>query len=84
MISVCLKKSYLKKVAGAIGGAGISLTLATSAFAQTASTESSSLSKGGTSSSLLDAGTTEITYAIFAIGVALFVLGAMKLVKSFR
>lgn len=81
MVSVCLGKSYIKKIAGVATSLGISLTLATSAFAQSA-TESAS--KGGTSSSLPSAGTTEITYAFFGFGVLLFVVGTMKLVKSFR
>lgn len=82
MISVCLRKSFFRKAAGVISATGVSLTLATSAFAQTSSTGSAS--KGGTSSSLPDAGSTELTYLIFGFGVLLFVFGMMKLVKSFR
>lgn len=86
MHSVCLS-SILKKTAGALGALGISLTLASSAFAQTSATASSTLSKGGlggSSSSLPSAGNTEITYLIFGFGILLFVVGMMKLVSSFR
>ena len=59
------------------------LALAQNVFAQSAT--SSSVGGGGaTSSSLPSAGTTEITYFLFAGGVALFVFGMMKLVSSFR
>lgn len=81
MISVCSRKSLVRKLIGVSSSVAISLTLVGNAFAQSA-TESAS--KGGTSSSLPSAGTTEITYAIFAFGVVLFVFGTMKLVKSFR
>lgn len=76
----------MNKLIARITGTGISLTLisqlAKNALAQTASTASAS--KGGTSSSLPEAGTTELTYLIFGFGVMLFVFGMMKLVKSFR
>lgn len=81
MISVCSRGSLVRKLIGISSAVGISLTLATSAFAQTAT---GSASKGGTESSLPSAGTTEITYAIFAFGVVLFVFGIMRFVKSFR
>lgn len=86
MHSVCLS-SILKKTTGALGALGVSLTLASSAFAQTSATASSTLSKGGldgSSSSLPSAGNTEITYLIFGFGILLFVVGMMKLVSSFR
>ena len=86
MHSVCLS-SVIKKTAGALGALGVSLTLTSSAFAQTSATESSSLTKGGlggSSSSLPTAGNTEITYLIFGFGMLLFVIGMMKLVASFR
>lgn len=57
------------------------LVLATNAFAQSAT---SSATKGGTSSSLPSAGTTEITYLLFMAGVVVFVFGTLKLVASFR
>jgi len=82
MVSVCQKKSVFHKVAGVASALAVSLALASNAFAQSAT--GSAASKGGTSSALPDAGTTEITYAIFAFGVVLFVFGTMKLVKSFR
>jgi len=76
----------MNKLIARITGTGISLTLisqfAQNVFAQTSSTASAG--KGGTSSSLPDAGTTELTYLIFGFGVLLFVFGMMKLVKSFR
>ncbi len=76
----------MKKVVARIVGAGTSLTLlsqfVSNVLAQTSST--SSASKGGTSSSLPSAGSTEITYLVFGFGVVLFVFGMMKLVKSFK
>ena len=55
--------------------------LTKNAFAQGA-TESAG--KGGTSSALPDAGTTELTYILFVGGVLLFVVGTIKLVLSYR
>ncbi len=76
----------MKKVVARFVGAGMSLTLLSqfvhSAIAQTSAT--SSASKGGTSSSLPTAGNTEVTYLIFGLGVALFVVGMMKLVRNLR
>lgn len=73
------------KILPRIGGIASStitfLTLASSVFAQTAT---SGAAKGGTSGALPNAGMTEITYAIFMAGVILFVFGMMKLVGSFR
>lgn len=83
MISVCQKKSLIRRIIGVGASVGFSLTLVGNAFAQSA-TGSSSLSKGGTSSALPVAGSTEVTYAIFAFGVLLFVFGTLKLVKSFQ
>ncbi|KKR57002.1 MAG: hypothetical protein UU05_C0020G0005 [Candidatus Curtissbacteria bacterium GW2011_GWA1_40_47] len=57
------------------------LTLATDAFAQTAT---QSASKGGTSGALPNAGTTGLTYLIFVGGVILFVFGTIKLILSYR
>ena len=57
------------------------LTLATNAFAQTAT---GSASKGGTSGALPDSGTTGLTYLIFVGGVILFVFGTIKLILSYR
>ncbi|MEK7581392.1 MAG: hypothetical protein AAB512_03855 [Patescibacteria group bacterium] len=87
MSSVCLKGSLIKKTVGVLTSLGVSLTLASSAFAQTASTASSSLTKGGlggTESALPSAGSTEITYIIFGAGTLLFIYGMMRLVASFR
>lgn len=57
------------------------LTFAVNVFAQTTTDAET---KGGTSSSLPDAGSTELTYAIFLFGVLLFVFGMLRLVKSYR
>lgn len=43
-----------------------------------------SAGKGGTSSSLPDAGSTDITYFLFVGGLTLFVLGTLKLILSYR
>ena len=88
----------MKKIFARIVGLGASLTLALqltqSAFAQlsttpvTSGSTESALTKGGiggtTSSALPNAGSTEITYLIFGIGVVMFVLGMIKLAQSFR
>jgi len=59
----------------------IYLGIIANAFAQTAS---DSASKGGTGSSLPNAGSTELTYALFIGGALLFVFGTLKLVLSFK
>lgn len=73
--------SKLPKIVGAVSSAITYLAIATNTFAQSST---SSASKGGTSSSLPGAGTTEITYLIFVVGMVLFVFGTLKLVASFR
>ncbi len=45
---------------------------------------STSSAKGGTSSSLPSAGSTEITYLLFVGGLILFVIGTVKLISSYR
>ncbi|OGD98909.1 hypothetical protein A3A49_01765 [Candidatus Curtissbacteria bacterium RIFCSPLOWO2_01_FULL_38_11b] len=77
-----MKKSAIAKITGISTSAILWLTFASSALAQTSST--SSASKGGTSSSLPAAGSTELTYLLLIGGVVLFVIGAVKLVLSFR
>lgn len=59
----------------------LALAIAKSALAQTAT---QSAGKGGTTSSLPDAGTTELTYILFIGGVLLFVIGTLKIALSFR
>jgi len=56
------------------------LLLAQEVLAQIATEEA----KGGTSGALPDAGTTEITYALFVGGLLLFVVGTLKLISSYR
>ncbi len=49
------------------------------------STPSAGIGGGeGTGSSLPNAGSTEMTYLIFAVGAMLFVFGLLKLVLSYR
>lgn len=90
----------MKKIFARTIGIGTSLTLALqfakNAFAQLSTTPATSgstgsaVTKGGlggvetTGSSLPNAGTAEVTYLIFGIGIVLFVLGMMKLAQSFR
>lgn len=74
-------RSKLPKVIGFVSSTAGFLTLATSVFAQSAT---NGAAKGGTSGALPDAGTTEITYAIFIVGVVLFVMGMLKLAASYR
>lgn len=78
-----MKKSAIAKITGVSTSAILWLTLASSAFAQTSSTASAT-SKGGTTSSLPAAGSTELTYFLLLGGAILFVIGAIKLVLSFR
>jgi len=70
----------LPKVIGIASTALTYLALATNTFAQA----TGSASKGGTSSSLPNAGSTELTYLLFVGGVVLFVFGTIKLVLSYR
>lgn len=72
------------KAAGIISSIVTYLTLAQNAFAQTATSSSAVGGGGATSGALPSAGTTEMTYLLFAGGVVLFVFGMMKLVSSFR
>lgn len=61
-----------------------SLLFASKVFADLA-TSSAGIGGGeGTGSSLPDAGSTEITYLIFAAGAMLFIFGMLKLVLSYR
>lgn len=71
----------LPKVVGLSSSVATFLNLASNAFAQSAT---AGAAKGGTSGALPGAGTTEITYAIFVLGVVLFVFGMLRLVLSFR
>lgn len=71
----------LPKVIGLSTTVATFLTLASNVFAQAAT---SGAAKGGTSGALPSAGTTEITYAIFVVGVVLFVFGMLKLAASYR
>ena len=75
-------KSAISRIIGFFVSCALWLGLAQAAFAQTSSTASAS--KGGTASSLPAAGSTELTYIIFIAGAVLFVIGAVKLVLSFR
>ncbi len=60
------------------------LAYAGNVLAQTTNTVTDTTSKGGTSSSLPNAGSTQITYVIFVFGVLLFVFGTLRLIQSFR
>jgi hypothetical protein len=74
----------IARLATVSASASLWLTLAANALAQTASTGSASTSKGGTTGALPEAGSTEITYAIFIGGVLLFVFAMLKFILSFR
>ncbi|OGE08183.1 hypothetical protein A3A60_03655 [Candidatus Curtissbacteria bacterium RIFCSPLOWO2_01_FULL_42_26] len=76
-------KFAISRIIGFFVSCALWLGLAQAAFAQTSSTLSAQ-SKGGTSSSLPAAGSTELTYVLFIAGAVLFVIGAVKLVLSFR
>lgn len=77
-----MTKSAISRIIGFFSSLGLMLALAQGALAQTSSTASAS--KGGTASSLPAAGSTEMTYIIFIGGALLFVVGAVKLVLSYR
>lgn len=71
----------IARLAAITSSASLWLTLAASAFAQSA-TESAP--KGGTNGALPSAGSTELTYIIFAGGVLLFVFATLKFILSFK
>lgn len=74
----------LARVASAVGSLIGSLSFVPAVLADE-STLSGGLGGGeGTSSSLPNAGSSEITYVIFFIGAMLFVFGMLKLVSSYR
>ncbi len=80
-----LRKSAISYIVGIFSALFIYLILAQNVLAQTTgTTTTTTTTKGGTAAALPNAGTTEITYALFLGGVLLFVIGAIKLVKSFR
>ena len=70
----------LARIVGASSALAVILKSAGYVLAQSAT----DAAKGGTDSSLPDAGTTEITYFIFLGGALLFAFGTLKLVLSFR
>lgn len=77
------------RVAAVLGSAASYLAFASNAFAQVASTGSANFGVGvgggsGTASSLPNAGSTDLTYAIFLGGAVLFVFGMIKLVSSYK
>ena len=78
-----LRKSVASRVIGFSSALATSLMLAGNVLAQT-STGVSTTTKGGTSTALPDAGTTELTFLIFGVGLILFVAGTVKLALSFR
>ncbi|MBI3342090.1 hypothetical protein HY024_03120 [Candidatus Curtissbacteria bacterium] len=60
-----------------------SLSVASNVFADASS--SAGIGGGqGTSSSLPNAGSTDLTYFIFIVGAMLFIFGMLKLVSSYR
>jgi len=73
----------LARIVGLSSATATFLSLATNVIAQTTPTITPTTG-GGTASALPNAGTTEITYAIFAGGLLLFVVGTMKLILSYR
>ena len=83
MVFQSAMKSIVSRIIGFFSSLALMLGLAQAAFAQTSSTASAT-SKGGTVSSLPAAGSTELTYFLFIGGAVLFVIGAVKLVASFR
>lgn len=68
----------------------IALIFAGNVFAQSKSdfllggSTSSAAIGGGTGSGLPNAGSTGLTYIIFAAGLTLFVIGTLKLISSYR
>lgn len=79
-----LRRSVVSRTIGFSSALATSLMLAGNVLAQTSTTGSSTTTKGGSSTALPNAGTTEITYLIFGVGLILFVLGTVKLAQSFR
>lgn len=80
-----LRMSVVSWVVGFASALFLYLLLAGNILAQTTgTTTTTTTTKGGTAAALPNAGTTEITYLIFIGGVVLFVIGAIKLTKSFQ
>lgn len=77
----CSSSAKLARFIGFSSSLGLWLKFTSTAFAQTAT---AGASKGGTSGALPNAGSTELTYAIFIGGAILFIVGALKLVFSYR
>ena len=80
-------KSAISRIIGFFASCALWLGLARVALAQSTGLSGSTISsapKGGTSSSLPDAGSTELIYLLFVVGAVLFVFGAVRLVLSFR
>jgi len=75
----------LARIFASVSASGLFLSLAKSAFAQSATLSAETGGgTGGTGSALLDAGSQEITYILFFAGLALFVFGSLRIVASFR
>lgn len=75
------------RIIGVSASLGTFLAAAGKAFAQTATDSSGIAPIGGgegSASSLPNAGTSGITYIIFAVGAMLFVYGMLRLVLSYR
>lgn len=73
----------LARISGLFSSLSIVLFSATNVLADE-STLSAGLGGGeGTSSSLPDAGTTGLTYILFAAGAMLFIYGMLKLARSY-
>ncbi|GEM_PF-3054489 len=74
--------SYISPFSIALTFAGNVFALNKSDFLLGGSTSSAAI--GGTGSGLPNAGSTGLTYIIFVAGLALFVIGTLKLILSYR
>lgn len=79
----------INRFIGFISSLGVVLSFAGNVMAETSSdfllgASTGSAVGGGTGSSLPNAGSTELTYVIFAGGAILFVVGMLKMILSYR
>ena len=77
-----MKHALLGRILGAGASIPFYFALTTNIAAGVSSTPSAG--KGGTGGALPTAGSTELTYFLFLLGVILFIVGSLKLVQNWR
>ena len=84
-----LRRSAFPRFIGFSSALATSLALAGNVLAQTSTTGTSTTTtttatKGGTAAALPNAGSVELTFIVFGVGLILFVIGTIKLASSYR